>query len=324
MVPPAPLPEARDRAGAYPHHLLGIEGLSRGEAERIMALADRFLSGEAPPPTLRGRAVINAFFEASTRTRTSFEMAARQLGAQVLSLSPATSSVTKGETLLDSVRTLEAMGAEFVVLRHASSGAAAFLARKVRAAVVNAGDGAHEHPTQALLDAVTIRRRLGRVEGLTVAVCGDIAHSRVARSNALLLGLLGARVRFCGPPTLLPAGAAEAYGVEVCERLKPALEGADVVMGLRVQRERLGGAFLPSLDDYARGWRLGQRELERAAPGAIVLHPGPMNRGVEIEGALADGPASAVLEQVRAGVAVRAAVLHLLASGGTPPSGSPE
>ncbi|HEU4536960.1 MAG TPA: aspartate carbamoyltransferase catalytic subunit, partial [Polyangiaceae bacterium] len=281
---------ASERFGAFPRHLLGIEGLSRGDAERVLELGERFLSGGAMPASLRGRGVVTAFFEASTRTRTSFEMAARGLGAQVISLSPASSSVTKGETLLDTVRTLEAMGAEFVVVRHASSGAAEFLARKVRSAVVNAGDGAHEHPTQALLDALAVRRRLGRLEGLTVAICGDVAHSRVARSGARLFGLLGARVRFCGPPTLLPAGAAEAFGVEVCVRLEDALAGADVVMGLRVQRERLEGAFLPSLDDYARGWRLDRARLDRLAPRALVLHPGPMNRGVEIEGALADGP----------------------------------
>jgi aspartate carbamoyltransferase catalytic subunit len=300
---------------------LGVEGLSRGDAERILDLGERFLvASEAMPSSLRGRGVVTAFFEPSTRTRTSFELAARGLGAQVLSLSTASSSVTKGETLLDTVRTLEAMGAEFVVVRHGSSGAAEFLSRKVRAAVVNAGDGAHEHPTQALLDALAVRRRLGRLEGLTVAICGDVAHSRVARSGARLFQLLGARVRFCGPPTLLPARAAEAFGVEVYDRLDAAVEGADVVMGLRVQRERLEGAFLPSLEDYARGWRLDRARLDRLAPGALVLHPGPLNRGVEIEGALADGPQSAVLEQVRAGVAVRAAVLHLLAAEGTAPS----
>jgi aspartate carbamoyltransferase catalytic subunit len=320
MLASAHQPEARAPSGAFPKHLLGIEGLSRRDAEAILALGERFLAGEPTPPTLRGRAVITAFFEASTRTRTSFEMAARGLGAQILSLTPAASSVTKGETLLDSVRTLEAMGAEIVVVRHASSGAAEFVARRVQASVVNAGDGAHEHPTQALLDALTVRRRLGRLEGLRVAICGDVAHSRVARSGARLFSLLGARVRFCGPPTLMPAGAAEAFGVEVRERLDEAIEGADVVMGLRVQRERLAGSFLPSVEDYARAWRLERAALDRLAPKALVLHPGPMNRGVEIEGALADGPQSAVLEQVRAGVAVRAAVLHLIGSGGAPPS----
>ncbi|HEU4405045.1 MAG TPA: aspartate carbamoyltransferase catalytic subunit [Polyangiaceae bacterium] len=320
MLASAWSPEARAPAGGFPKHLLAIEGLARADAEAILALGERFLAGGPMPPTLRGRAVLTAFFEASTRTRTSFEMAARGLGGQVLSLTPAVSSVTKGETLLDSVRTLEAMGADVVVVRHASSGAAEFLARKVRASVVNAGDGAHEHPTQALLDALTVRRRLGRLEGLTVAICGDVLHSRVARSGARLFALLGARVRFCGPPTLLPPAAAEAFGVEVFERLDAAVAGADVVMGLRVQRERLAGAFLPSLEDYARGWRLDRERLARLAPRALVLHPGPMNRGVEIEGALADAPESAVLEQVRAGVAVRAAVLHLLGAAGAPPS----
>jgi aspartate carbamoyltransferase catalytic subunit len=309
-------PEARVSAEAFPKHLLGIEGLGRDDAEAILALGERFLANEPAPPSLRGRAVVNAFFEVSTRTRTSFEMAARALGAQAVSFTPSNSSVTKGETLLDSVRTLEAMGAEFVVVRHASSGAAEFLARRVRASVINAGDGAHEHPTQALLDALTVRRRLGRVEGVTLAICGDVAHSRVARSGALLFGLLGARVRFCGPPTLLPARAREAFGVEVCERLEAAVEGADVVMGLRVQRERLAGSFLPSLEDYARAYRIDRATIARLAPGALVMHPGPLNRGVEIEGALADGPESAVLEQVRAGVAVRAAVLHLVGAGG--------
>ncbi len=317
----APTPEAPGRASSFPRHLLGIEGLSRAEVEQIVALGERYLTGEeAPPPTLRGRNVIAAFFEASTRTRTSFDMAARSLGAQVLALSPTNSSVTKGESLLDSVRTLEAMGAEIVVVRHASSGAAEFLARRVQASVINAGDGSHEHPTQALLDVLTVRRRLGRIEGLRVTICGDLLHSRVARSGARIFALLGAKVRYCGPPTLMPAGAAEAFGVEVHERLEAGLEGADVVMGLRVQRERLEGSFLPTLSDYARGWRLERRRLERAAPGALVLHPGPMNRGVEIESALADGPESAVLEQVQAGVAVRAAVLHLVASASARPS----
>ena len=303
---------------SFPRHLLGIEGLAASDAVALLDAADGFYDApSSTPPALRGDTVFTAFFEASTRTRTSFEIAARRLGASVLSVALAASSVTKGETLLDTVRTIAAMGASTVVLRHAASGAARLVAERTGLRVVNAGDGLHEHPTQALLDALTIRRRFGRLTGLTVAICGDIAHSRVARSNALLLGLLGANVRFAGPRTLLPARVGEVYGVEVHERIEPALEGADVVMMLRIQRERLAGSLLPSAHEYANTFGLDAPRLARAKPNALVMHPGPMNRGVEIDTEIADGPQSAVLDQVRAGVAVRTAVLAALGAAAT-------
>ncbi|MCL2450212.1 MAG: aspartate carbamoyltransferase catalytic subunit, partial [Polyangiaceae bacterium] len=241
---------------------------------------------------------------------TSFEVAGKRLGADVVNVSPQNSSVTKGETLLDTVRNLEALRADAIVLRHPASGAADFVAGFTRASIVNAGDGAHEHPTQALLDGFTIRRHKGRLGGLIVAICGDILHSRVARSNALLLGALGAEVRLCGPKTLLPR-AAESLGptVKTFRTIDAAIEGCDVVMMLRIQTERLSGAMIPSTREYARTFGLSARLLERAAPDAIVMHPGPINRGVEIDPRVADGPRSVILEQVEAGVAVRMAVL---------------
>jgi aspartate carbamoyltransferase catalytic subunit len=299
-------------------HLLGIEEL---DADKALALLERAehhgraaRAGEPPPGSLRGKTVVQLFFEASTRTRASFEAAAKRLGADVINLSPSTSSVTKGETLLDTARNLEAMRPHALVLRHPTSGAPHFLARHLRTSILNAGDGAHEHPTQALLDAYTIRQRLGRIAGVRVAICGDISHSRVARSNALLLGKLGAEVRVAGPRTLLPPRFGEAFGVQVFDRLEPALEGADVVMALRVQRERLVGSLLPSTRDYSRSFGITRARMKLARPGAVVMHPGPINRGVELEGALADAPESLVLEQVEAGVAVRAAVLEALES----------
>jgi len=230
----------------------------------------------------------------------------------VVNISTSTSSVTKGETLLDTARTLEAMQPDVVVIRHSASGAPHFVADRVGCAIVNAGDGQHEHPTQALLDAFTIRRKLGTLSGLTVTICGDIAHSRVARSNAKLLSLFGSKVRVVGPRTLLPREA-DALGVEAFDRLEPALEGANVVMVLRIQRERLAGALLPSMREYSRTFGLGPRTLASAPKDAIIMHPGPMNRGVEIEPSVADGARSVVLDQVEAGVAVRMAVLYLLA-----------
>jgi len=299
----------------FPRHLLGIEGLTREAAIEILDTADTLShEGVSVPATLQGKTVLMAFFESSTRTRVSFEMAAKRLGAQVVTIAPSTSSVSKGESLLDTVRTVAAMGSEIAVVRHARSGAALFLADRIATTIINAGDGTHEHPTQALLDALTIRRKLGRIEGLTIAICGDVAHSRVARSGALLLRLLGAHVRFAGPPTLLPPGMADAYGVSVYDRIEPALEGADVVMALRVQQERIAGNPLPSLREYNRIFGLNEQRLALAKPGAWVMHPGPMNRGVEIDGALADGPRSLVLDQVKAGVAIRTAVLHLVAT----------
>jgi aspartate carbamoyltransferase catalytic subunit len=298
-------------------HLLGIEALDRSLAERILNTAQAFLEITRRPvrkvPTLRGKTIINLFFEASTRTRTSFELAGKRLSADVVNLGGSSSSTSKGESLKDTVATLDAMHADVIVMRHAASGAAHYVSARTRASVVNAGDGMHQHPTQALLDAFTIRAHKGRLEGLRVAICGDIAHSRVARSNALLLPLLGAEVRLAAPRTLLPARP-EALGVATFDRLEPALEGADVVMMLRIQKERLGGALFPTLREYARVFGLNRARLELAKPDAIVMHPGPINRGVELSDDVADGPHSVILDQVESGVAVRMAVLYLLAS----------
>jgi aspartate carbamoyltransferase catalytic subunit len=298
-------------------HLLGTEGLGAEDALHLLDLAEVFFDVSKRKvrkvPTLRGKTVINLFFEPSTRTRTSFEIAGKRLSADVVNLSGSSSSVTKGESLLDTVKNLEAMHPDILVVRHSASGAPHYVAARTRARVVNAGDGMHEHPTQALLDAFTIRRVKGTLEGLTVAILGDIAHSRVARSNAMLLSTLGAHVRFAGPRTLLPP-VDNAYRVATFDRVEPALEGADVVMVLRIQRERLSGALLPSLREYARLFGLSASRLARAKPDAIVMHPGPINRGVEIDGAIADGPRSVILDQVEAGVAVRMAVLYLLSA----------
>jgi aspartate carbamoyltransferase catalytic subunit len=296
-------------------HLLGIAHLTRDEILELLDAAVRWFDlprdGTGSPRVLQGRTVVNLFFESSTRTRTSFEVAGKRLGADVVNVSPQTSSVTKGETLLDTVRNLEALRADAIVLRHASSGAPEFVARHTMAAIVNGGDGAHEHPTQALLDAFTLRRRKQRIEGLVVAICGDILHSRVARSNALLLGALGAEVRLCGPRTLMPRDA-EALGptVRVFGRIEDAVDGADAVMMLRVQNERLAGAMIASTREYARTFGLNARVLARAKPDAIVMHPGPINRGVEIDPRIADSDRSVILDQVEAGVAVRMAVLE--------------
>ncbi len=300
-------------------HLLGIESLSRKSAEKILRTAETFLEVTRRPirkvPTLRGKTILNLFFEASTRTRSSFELAGKRLGADVMNVGGSSSSTSKGETLRDTVRTLDAMHADVIVIRHRASGAAAYVASRTRAAVVNAGDGMHEHPTQALLDAFTIRQHFPNLEGLTVAICGDVAHSRVVRSNAWLLPRLGASVRVCGPRTLLPRGV-DTWGVAVFDRLEAALEGADVVMMLRIQQERLEGALIPSLREYAREFGLNEHRLRLAKPGALVMHPGPMNRGVEISEDVADGPQSVILDQVEAGVAVRMAVLYLCANDG--------
>ena len=302
----------------YPHrHLLGTEGLDAVAITSLLDAAESFfgvsLRAVRKVPTLRGKTIINLFYEASTRTRTSFELAGKRLSADVINISGASSSAVKGETLLDTVKNLEAMHPDVVVIRHFASGAPHFIAERTRAAVVNAGDGTHEHPTQALLDAFTIRRAKGRLDGLVVAICGDVAHSRVARSNAHLLGTMGAKVRFAAPRTLMPVAASE-LGAEVFDRLEPALEGADVVMMLRVQRERMAGSFLPSTREYSRTFGLNQARLALAKPDAIVMHPGPMNRGVEIAAEIADGSRSVILDQVEAGVAVRMAVLWRLAA----------
>jgi aspartate carbamoyltransferase catalytic subunit len=298
-------------------HLLTIDDLDRNSAERILAVASAFQEVARRPvkkvPTLRGKTVVNLFYEASTRTRTSFELAGKRLSADVVNVGGSSSSVSKGETLSDTVRTLDAMHPDIIIVRHSSSGAAAYVAARTRAAIINAGDGLHEHPTQALLDAFTIRAHAGPLEGLTVAICGDILHSRVARSNARLLPMLGATVRLAGPPTLLPRHA-ETLGCAVYDRLEPALEGADVVMMLRIQRERLGGAFFPTLREYSRVYGLNRKRLALARPNALVMHPGPLNRGVEISDDVADGERSVILDQVESGIAVRMAVLYLCAN----------
>ncbi len=301
----------------FPHrHLLGIEGLSTRDILVLLDMAEDAVEVsrqiEKKRNVLRGRTQINLFFEASTRTQSSFEIAGKRLGADVMNMAVANSSMTKGETLIDTAVTLNAMRPDIIIVRHHQAGAVNLLARKVDCSVVNAGDGAHEHPTQALLDALTIRRNLGRIEGLTIAICGDILHSRVARSNILLLGALGANVRVVGPSTLLPAGI-ENMGVEVFREMKAGLKDADIVMMLRLQRERMIGAFVPSTKEYFRYFGLDAEKLAYAKPGALVMHPGPMNRGVEIDSLVADGAQSLIREQVEMGVAVRMAVLEALA-----------
>lgn len=306
-------------------HLTRIADLGRESAVRLLDTAETFLEVTRRPvrkvPTLRGKTVINAFFEASTRTRTSFELAGKRLGADVVNIGGSSTSTSKGETLRDTVNTLDAMHADVIVIRHPASGASEYVAKHTRAAVVNGGDGMHEHPTQALLDAFTIRRHKGTLAGLTVAICGDIQHSRVARSNALLLTLLGASVRLAGPRTLLPHTEG-ALGAPCFDRIEPALEGADVVMMLRIQQERLGGAMFPTLREYARVFGLNKARLALAKADAIVMHPGPLNRGVEISDEVADGEKSVILEQVESGVAVRMAVLYVCASDPGQPIGA--
>jgi aspartate carbamoyltransferase catalytic subunit len=273
-------------------HLLGIEGLSPEDIVGLLDLAEEFVDLnrqiEKKRTSLRGRTQINLFFEASTRTQSSFELAGKRLGADVMNMAVSTSSVRKGETLIDTAMTLNAMHPDILVVRHHASGAVELLAQKVDCAVINAGDGAHEHPTQALLDALTIRRNKGRIERLVVAICGDILHSRVARSNIILLNTLGARVRVVAPSTLLPPGI-ERFGVEVCRDMREGLAGADIVMMLRLQRERMNGSFVPSVQEYFHYYGLDQKKLAYAKPNALVMHPGPMNRGVEIDTAVADG-----------------------------------
>ncbi len=297
-------------------HLLGIEGLNRPEIESLLDLAEEAIlvsrQVEKKKTTLRGRTQINLFFEPSTRTQSSFELAGKRLGADVMNMSVTASSVKKGETLIDTAMTLNAMRPDIIIVRHHAAGAVHLLARKVDCSVVNAGDGAHEHPTQALLDALTIRRNKGRIEGLIVAICGDVLHSRVARSNMLCLAQLGARVRLVGPPTLMPPGI-ERFGFEVFSDMKAGLKDADIVMMLRLQRERMNGGFIPSSREYFRYFGLDQEKLSYAKRDALVMHPGPMNRGVEIDSAVADGAQSLIREQVEMGVAVRMAVLEALA-----------
>jgi len=296
-------------------HLLGIEGLSHAEILGLLDLAEEFVDLnrqiEKKRASLRGRTQINLFFEVSTRTQSSFELAGKRLGADVMNMSTGSSSMRKGETLIDTAITLNAMRPDLLVVRHHASGAVELLAQKVDCSVINAGDGAHEHPTQALLDALTIRRNKGAIEGLTVAICGDILHSRVARSNIVLLTTLGARVRVVAPATLLPTGV-ERMGVEPTGDMREGLRDADIVMMLRLQRERMNGSFVPSSQEYFHFYGLDAAKLAYAKPDALVMHPGPMNRGVEIDSSVADGTHSLIREQVEMGVAVRMAVLEAL------------
>ncbi len=301
----------------YPHrHLLGIEGLTPQEIGSILDLADTYVDQNRQinkkRSVLRGRTQINLFFEASTRTLSSFELAGKRLGADVMNMSVSASSIKKGETLIDTAATLNAMHPDLIVVRHGDSGAVELLSQKVSCAVLNAGDGSHEHPTQALLDALTIRRRKGRLEGLIVAICGDILHSRVARSNILLLNTMGARVRVIAPKTLLPIGI-ERMGVEVFNDMGEGLKDVDIVMMLRLQLERMHGSFVPSVREYFRYFGLDYEKLTVAKPDALIMHPGPMNRGVEIDSAVADDiNRSVIREQVEMGVAVRMAALDAL------------
>ena len=301
---------------SFPHrHLLGIEGLSASDIHALLDLSEEAAKQSRQVvkkrDTLRGRTLINLFFEASTRTQSSFELAGKRLGADVMNMSMGTSSMQKGETLIDTAVTLNAMRPDILIVRHHAAGAVELLSQKVDCSVINAGDGQHEHPTQALLDALTIRRRKGPIENLTIAICGDILHSRVARSNIILLNTLGARVRVVAPSTLLPAGI-ERFGVEVTRDMREGLAGADIVMMLRLQRERMNGSFVPSTQEYFAYFGLDQKKLAFAKPDALVMHPGPMNRGVEIDSIVADGAQSLIREQVEMGVAVRMAVLEAL------------
>ena len=300
----------------FPHrHLLGIKGLTARDLTTLIDRADANVAIsrqlDKKKTSMRGRTQINLFFENSTRTQSSFELAGKRLGADVMNMAVSHSSVKKGETLIDTAMTLNAMHPDILVIRHKSGGAAALLAQKVSCSVVNAGDGAHEHPTQALLDALTIRRAKGRIDGLTVAICGDILHSRVARSNILSLNALGARVRAVAPTTLLP-NEIDNMSVDVFTNMQEGIKDADVVMMLRLQRERMSGAFIPSVREYFRFFGLDKQKLGLANKDCIVMHPGPINRGVEIASDIADGPQSVIHTQVEMGVAVRMAVIEAL------------
>jgi aspartate carbamoyltransferase catalytic subunit len=298
--------------------LLGIDDLSRDEIYRVLETAEAMREiGERPikkVPTLRGKTVVNLFYEPSTRTRTSFEIAEKRLSADTLNIAVASSSVQKGETLADTAMNIEAMSPDMIVLRHSSSGACHLLSRICKSRIINAGDGMHEHPTQALLDAFTIKQHKPTIEGLKVTIVGDLSHSRVLRSNVLLLTKLGAKVWVCGPPTLVPKGI-DRTGVTVSTSVDEAVQDADVIMMLRIQQERMQGAFFPSLREYFHLFGMTVERVRRAKPDVMIMHPGPMNRGVEIASEVADGPYSVILEQVANGVAVRMAVLYLLAGG---------
>ena len=298
-------------------HLLGIEGLKEANITALLDLAEEKIeqSRQETKKTdvLKGRTQINLFFESSTRTQASFELAGKRLGADVLSMNVAQSSIKKGETLLDTAATLNAMQPDLLVIRHGSAGAVELLSQKVNCAVINAGDGRHEHPTQALLDALTIRRNKKRLARLTIAICGDVLHSRVARSNIILLNIMGARVRLIAPPTLLPADASK-LGCEIFHDMKEGLKGVDIVMMLRLQTERMQGAFIPSVREYFHFYGLDEEKLSYANDDALVMHPGPMNRGVEIDSIIADSARSLIREQVEMGVAIRMAVLECLSN----------
>lgn len=297
-------------------HILGIEHLTKEDIEMILDTADSFKEVNSRDikkvPTLRGKTIINAFFEASTRTRLSFEIAGKRLSADTVNISGGTSSVVKGETLEDTAKNIEAMAPDIIVIRHGHSGAPHYLAERVGCSIVNAGDGAHEHPSQALLDLLTMREHKGRIEGLEVAIVGDITNSRVARSDIYALSRMGARVRLCGPGTMLPPGIEKLGNVQVFTDMNDAIQDADVVMMLRIQLERQSNITLPSLREYARFYGLNPKNIQLAKPDAIVMHPGPMNRGVEISSVVADGTQNVILEQVENGVAVRMALLYLV------------
>jgi len=316
---PLGLDDVRSRTFPFPRrHFISAVDLNRVQATELLDLADGFVALNRQKAKkldlLKGRTLMNLFFENSTRTQSSFELAGKRLGADVVNMSASSSSMSKGETLIDTAVTLNAMKPDMVVVRHPSSGAAALLAQKVDGSVINAGDGQHEHPTQALLDALSMRRAFGHIDGLTVAICGDVLHSRVARSNVLMLQCLGARVRLVGPPTLMPTGA-ERWGADVFHDLSDGIAGADVVMMLRLQLERMTGALVPSTREYFRFYGLDRAKLAHAAPGARVMHPGPMNRGVEIDSDVADDlKISLIQDQVEMGVAARMAVLTALAA----------
>jgi aspartate carbamoyltransferase catalytic subunit len=300
-------------------HCLGLAGYSREEIVEVLDLAVSMKEVLQRPikkvPSLRGKSIVNLFFEASTRTRSSFEVAAKVLSADSLNFTASASSLTKGETLIDTVKNLEAMRPDLLIIRHSAGGAPGFVADRVGCSVISAGDGAHEHPSQGLLDCFTLRERLGSLEGRTVAIVGDITHSRVARSDLYGLARLGARTRVCGPPTMIPPGI-EALGASVHYRLEEAVAGADAVIMLRIQHERIGDPLIPGTREYARFWGLdGRKAADWLTPQCLIMHPGPINRGVELEPEVADGPRSVILEQVENGVAVRMALLYLLAGG---------
>ena len=307
------------KAPALGKDLVGLEHLSAEQIRLILDTAEAFKEVSERPikkvPALRGKTIVNLFFEASTRTRTSFEFAEKRLSADTVNVASSGSSVSKGETLVDTARNLEAMRIDMVVIRHPSSGSAEFLGNRIRSNVINAGDGKHEHPTQGLLDLLTLRDKFGKIEGLKVAICGDVTHSRVARSNIWGLRKLGAEVAVCGPASLVPRDI-EALGVEVIPHIDDAIRWADALNVLRLQLERMTSGFIPSLREYNRVFGVTRERLERAQKDLVIMHPGPMNRGVEIDSDVADGPFSVILPQVTNGVAVRMAVLYLLAGGG--------